>query len=473
MKKAYDKAWLDAILYALHKNGVKGKNLQITKKMNLNLKAKVITKYGLTRTINIKDSIRQGGVLSVIEYATLIDEIAKELHSSKVESPIEDDEILGCLLWMDDVALIQHNLESLQAMMNITNDVALRYHVEFGAEKCKVIKYGKGPKSNIVLNWTTLEEVPAYKYLGDRRNNKGNLTDHIKEIKKKAHAATQKIITTATNDEFKGMQMRAIWELVNTTIIPIITYGSESWRPTKKEVDQVQKIYNESIKTILKLPQGTPTTILLGETGSIPIRHIIKKKKIMQQQRINKKGRETLIRRITEDKTSIWHNGMEQIKKEYNITDQDIDGTKNQLKTKVADAICKKIEQEVAEESNKKAKVKQWLERKTEVKWGKRPEYMDKLTRNQCKAIIKTRSRMLPTKENHKKTTVDEGDMMCRMCGQTRETQEHILQRCTKVKRQHNIRYQAVFEDDNHGELARIADEINRIMEQLTNGQHA
>ena len=80
---------------------------------------------------------------------------------------------------------------------------------------------------------------------------------------------------------------------------------------------------------------------------------------------------------------------------------------------------------------------------------------------------------MLPTKENHKKTTVDEGDMMCRMCGQTRETQEHILQRCTKVKRQHNIRYQAVFEDDNHGELARIADEINRIMEQLTNGQHA
>ena len=122
VKKAYDKAWLDAILYALHKNGVKGKNLQITKKMNLNLKAKVITKYGLTRTINIKDSIRQGGVLSVIEYATLIDEIAKELQNARVESPIEDDEILGCLLWMDDVALIQHNLESLQAMMNITND---------------------------------------------------------------------------------------------------------------------------------------------------------------------------------------------------------------------------------------------------------------------------------------------------------------------------------------------------------------
>ena len=51
--------------------------LKNDKKLNSNLTARIQTRYGLTRRINIKDSIRQGGILSFIEYATLIDEISK------------------------------------------------------------------------------------------------------------------------------------------------------------------------------------------------------------------------------------------------------------------------------------------------------------------------------------------------------------------------------------------------------------
>ena len=76
--KAYDKAWLGAIIYTLYKNGIEGKNLRMTKKLNSNLTAKIQTRYGLTRTIRIKNSIRQWGLLSVIEYAALIDEIERK-----------------------------------------------------------------------------------------------------------------------------------------------------------------------------------------------------------------------------------------------------------------------------------------------------------------------------------------------------------------------------------------------------------
>ena len=80
VQKAYDKAWLDEIIYTLHKNGVHDKNLRMIKKINSNLTARIQTRYELTRKINIRDSIRQGGILSVIEYATLMDGIAKELQ---------------------------------------------------------------------------------------------------------------------------------------------------------------------------------------------------------------------------------------------------------------------------------------------------------------------------------------------------------------------------------------------------------
>ena len=61
--KAYDKAWLDAILYIMHKEGTELPMWKIAKELNSNLRARINTKYGQTREINITDSIRQGGVL--------------------------------------------------------------------------------------------------------------------------------------------------------------------------------------------------------------------------------------------------------------------------------------------------------------------------------------------------------------------------------------------------------------------------
>ena len=98
-------------------------------------------------------------------------------------------------------------------------------------------------------------------------NNKDNLEDQISNLKGKITACTQEILAETGNKEFNGMRMRAIWELIETTIIPIITYGSESWEPTKGEMEQIETIFNKALKTIVHLPQQTPTAILLAETG--------------------------------------------------------------------------------------------------------------------------------------------------------------------------------------------------------------
>ena len=161
-----------------------------------------------------------------------MDEIAKELQNKNLGIETDQDVIIDSLLWMDDVCLIHHDINKLQKMLDITNHIAKKYHIEFGAAKCKVVRIG--PKSSLVLNGTTLEEVPTYKYLWDMINNKGDLTAHIKEIEGKVIAATQRILTETGNKEFKGMKMQAIWQLTEAVIIPIITYGAGSWDATKK-----------------------------------------------------------------------------------------------------------------------------------------------------------------------------------------------------------------------------------------------
>ena len=57
--KAYDKAWLDAIIYVMQKEGTDLPTWKLVKELNSNLKATLKTKHGNTREIQIKDSIRQ------------------------------------------------------------------------------------------------------------------------------------------------------------------------------------------------------------------------------------------------------------------------------------------------------------------------------------------------------------------------------------------------------------------------------
>ena len=88
--------------------------------------AQIQTKHGPTRKIKIKDSIRQGGVLSVIQYALLMDEISKENKKYKIGKQIPNtSEWINTLLWMDDVALITNNIKDMEQLLKNTDEIPI------------------------------------------------------------------------------------------------------------------------------------------------------------------------------------------------------------------------------------------------------------------------------------------------------------------------------------------------------------
>ena len=123
-------------MYVLYKEGLKSNLWPLIRNLNLNLTARIRTKDGLTRPIKIKDSIRQGGVLSVIQYAVLMDEIGKEINNEQKGIRLPNSDItIGSLLWVDDVALLSFEGEELQEMLDITYKTSKKYRIEFGKEK--------------------------------------------------------------------------------------------------------------------------------------------------------------------------------------------------------------------------------------------------------------------------------------------------------------------------------------------------
>ena len=141
--KAYDKAWSKAIMYVMHKQGIKDKHWGIIKKLNENLTAKIATKYGEIRKIKIKDSIRQGGVLLVLEYGVLMDEINKDIQKEPIGIEIEENNTrIACLLWVDNVVLI-YILGMTTKMLDIKNQTTKKYHIVFGKATSNIMKRGR------------------------------------------------------------------------------------------------------------------------------------------------------------------------------------------------------------------------------------------------------------------------------------------------------------------------------------------
>ena len=96
------------------------------------------------RNFRIKDNIRQGGVLSILQYALLVDEINKEVHEKDLVIEIPDITTkLACLLWMDDVLLLETRPKEKQELMDTTDKIPEKYHFKFGKEKSLSLTIGK------------------------------------------------------------------------------------------------------------------------------------------------------------------------------------------------------------------------------------------------------------------------------------------------------------------------------------------
>ena len=103
------------------------------------------------------------------------------LQTEKIgEVKIWDTQTTGCLLWMDDIALIHKDLEELNAMVETTNEIAKRYHIQFRKGKSQILTInGKSPSEAINTGDTILDSTTTYKYLGMTTNNSGTMENKL------------------------------------------------------------------------------------------------------------------------------------------------------------------------------------------------------------------------------------------------------------------------------------------------------
>ena len=419
--KAYDKAWLDAIMYVMNKQGCDGATWDLTDRLNQNLTATIRTKHGMTRPININNSIRQGGVLAVTQYATLMDEINTEINRAKcttqtILTPTQH------AYKADDVAIITNNIEDQQTLLSITNTTANKYRIQFGQEKSKLLIIGKdntNPTIKLGDMTVTIDTSETYKYLGEILNTKNNINDHIKEIERKTEAALQSALYIAGDDNYQGIEMETIWTLIESCIIPIITYGSETWDINQNQTKRLNRILDNIIKRILNLPQSTPRECLYYELGTLDIEHRIITKRLNYAATLLIKNPENLRETLQAPNPKSWIQKTIQQARSVGLdlnTLRHISAKDRKILLK--ESITKSMNGKHNTEGQNKSKFK-FLTTNSETRRSGKPSYLYKLPKEQARAIFMARTRMIKVKTNDKNMYPNS---ICRGCGHTEDT---------------------------------------------------
>ncbi len=465
VKNAFDKASKENAVYVLHNRGVTGKIWSIIDKLCDNPKITIITVHGDTNEVSINGILQQGKILSGTLFGTKMDEINRLALEKDLGIKIDDLGPVSIFIWMDDVIILSTDPEELQKLLDIANEVAKRYRLEYGKDKTKVMMIGKQiPQPEFHLGEMTLDYCEKYKYLGETLNQKWNMDDSKKELRGKIEAAYQTMLNLASDRNFAGMQMETMWKLYDTTITPLITYAAATWDPRKSDLKDIDQMQESIIKRILMTPVTTPREALYAETGLLDAEHIERKERLKMYFRINDTyNDDSLLHRILNYENAPWKTKVQKDLTDLHINDNQ--PNKKKVKREIDSKIDKCMQAKTNQQGESKSKYQHLTRRNTNYKC-QRKNYLTKLNRIDASTIFKARSRMLDIKENFKGKP---GDNLCRACKNEIETIKHVFQECEDIHEDQSLvtEINEVFEDDIPN-LKSTARKIREIMDKLT-----
>ena len=289
LEKAFDKVNRTFLWQKLFACGVNGKFLKLITNLYQSAKSCVLVENSYSNYFKINCGVRQGENLSPTLFALFLNDMKSFLEPSMNGLSTLRDEMarhnlndvnsnhilkLFLLLYADDSVIFAEKPEELQLGLNLANEYCGKWNLKLNPQKCKIVIFSRGKVRkfpNFTIGNHDIEVMPSFSYLGIKFNYNNKMTIPQKDIVDRASRAMFALIKKA---KCKNIPLDTMLFLFNKTIIPILTYGSEIWGGGDLEV--IDKLQLKFLKIIFRLRNSTPSLMILGETGQLPVSVIIK-----------------------------------------------------------------------------------------------------------------------------------------------------------------------------------------------------
>lgn len=261
---AFDTVWIDGLLYKLHRAGVSGRAWQWIRCFLSARTFRVVSGSTSSDEFTLGAGVPQGSILGPLLFLVYINDIPT---SSSVEVALFADDIVA---WsVHDGAYGDRQLNHFLAKLHAWS---VEWHVVFSMPKSGHMCFHR-PRTeaptptSLVIGSGTLPIVHKYRYLGLLFVPTLSWRVHGNQAISRAFNAASRVASILTPS---GPPPRLIRQLVQSVVLPAITYGFPLWQPTtKQQWSKLEAAVCLPLRCSLGLPISAQRLALLAEFGIV------------------------------------------------------------------------------------------------------------------------------------------------------------------------------------------------------------
>ena len=382
----------------------------------------------------------QGTKFSNIKFSIQVDTLGKECYTSSEGLFLYKKCVYVPPLGMiDDVASFAFSGPEAIKTNAIINAKIESKKLEFGPSKFYNIHLGKNQDTQS-LSKVHNQPMNVKNYetcLGDVICNSGTNDKNIDNRRNQGLAAISQIVSMLNLISLGHCYFEISLILRDSILISKLTFNSEIWyNLTKVQINKLEQIDEMYMRKVFNVARTVPKEGLYIECGKMPIKFIIKMRRMMFLWHILSRNKDELLFKFyTAQKLAPsihdWVHQIDKDKEELNLelSDEEIRSmTKQQFKKLLKQKIEKLARGFLKNIQNFHSKTKN-----LELKTFTPQDYLlsKNLNTQEVQNLYKLRNNMIDVKENFKSSHTN--NMWCKTCSLFTETQQHLVD-CQSIK---------------------------------------
>ena len=224
--KAFDSVEYNAVWKSLQEMGVSSHLIGILRKMYEVGKSKVKVNDSEVPIV-IERGVRQGDTISPVLFTACLRSVFRTLEWDE-KGVRMNGEYLSHLDFADDIVLFARSRKQAEEMVRELEDAAEKVGLRVNASKTVFMTMcvSRQARSPLKMRSGEIECVESVVYLGRELNMESDCTNEIKRRIKAGWGAFANFRSFLTS---RSVQMKSKRKIMNSCILPAMTYGAETW----------------------------------------------------------------------------------------------------------------------------------------------------------------------------------------------------------------------------------------------------
>ena len=272
------------MINCLYEAGFQNDKLPLLFLENRNAQVAVKTPGGISKRVNIKNIIMQGSVWGSLCCVVLMDKLG-QLAYSKPELLYYYKGVVATppLQMVDDVLGIQKCSDKSRKLNNAINTFIELEKLTLSQKKCHTVHVGNNLQNcpDLKVHGNKMENSKQETYLGDKIDMSGRIKPTILSRILKGYGAISNILAITNEVPLAHWRIEAGLKLRQAMFLNGTLFNSEAWQGISPgEIEMIEKVDEDLLRGLLKAHSKIPLEALYLETGCIPVRFIIKSRRL-------------------------------------------------------------------------------------------------------------------------------------------------------------------------------------------------